>query len=129
MAGFSAASSCWQGREQHGQPVAALAPMITTQRPPGVAEAYQRNPPVFGVVDPGHQALPLQPLNHLGHRRLTDARRRGQCRHPEGSFLIKRAQRQDRGQVRCCTIGQVPHNQHRRLLEPLGSVVSGVGAI
>jgi hypothetical protein len=23
---------CWQGREQHGQPVAALAPVITTQR-------------------------------------------------------------------------------------------------
>jgi hypothetical protein len=30
---------CWQGPEQHRQPVAALAPMISTQRPPGGAEA------------------------------------------------------------------------------------------
>src|SRR6478672_9562124 len=49
---------CRKGREHLGQLFAALAPRINAQCPPGVAEAYQSNPSVFGVVDPGHQALP-----------------------------------------------------------------------
>ena len=82
-----------EGLEQLGQSVAAVPPPVVHQRPPGVRDVYQSDPPVFGVVDPGRQALPLQTLDQLGHRRLGDALRRGQRREPDRTFLIEPAQR------------------------------------
>ena len=120
---------CREGREQLGQPVSAVAPLVVKQCPAGIRDGYQGGPPVFGIVDPGHQTLPFQPLNQFGHRRLADACRRSQCRHPGWAFPIKRAQRQVGSQTQSSANTQVPNHEDRRLFKPLDSLLSADTAV
>jgi hypothetical protein len=43
---------CLPRRKQIGQPVAAVAPLVVGQCPPGVGQGYQGRPPVSGVPTP-----------------------------------------------------------------------------
>ena len=72
-----AGRSVWgEGREELGQSVAAIPPPVVQWRPPGVRGLY---------------------LDQLGHRRLADARRRGERRQSDGTFPIKRLERHGGG--------------------------------
>jgi len=120
---------CREGREQLGHPFPAVAPLIVEQRAARLGDGYQSDSPVSGVLDPGHETLPFQPLNQFGHRRLADARRCGQHRHPGGPLPIKRAQRQVGSQTQSCANGQVPNHEDRRLFKPLDSDLSADAAV
>jgi hypothetical protein len=120
---------CREGREQLGQSVPAVSPLVVKQCPAGIGDGYQCGPPVSGIVDPGHQALPFQSLNQFGHRRLADACRRGQCRHPGWSFPIKRAQRRVGSQTQSSANTQVPNHEDRGLFKPLDSDLSADTAV
>jgi hypothetical protein len=121
--------TCREGREELGQLLPAVAQLVVKQCPAGIGDGYQSGPPVSGIVDPGHQTLPLQPLNKFGHRRLADACRRGQCRHPGWSFPIQRAQRQVGSQTQSGANTQVPNHEDRRLFKPLDSDLSADTAV
>ena len=68
MARVRVTSSSAGGPRQLGHPVPAVTPLVVEQRPAGVGDGYQSGPPVSGVVDPGHQTPPFQPLNQFGRR-------------------------------------------------------------
>jgi len=120
---------CREGREQLGHPVPAVALQVVEQCPAGVGDGYHSGSPVSGVIDPGHETLPFQPLNQFGHGRLADARRGGQHRHPGGSFPIKRAQRQVGSQTQSSANSEVPNHEDRRLFKPLDSELSADTAV
>jgi hypothetical protein len=75
-----------QCREQHGQAFAAGSLAVIKQRLTRLGDGDEGDSAVVGVSESGHQALALQPLDQLSHRRLADAFLGSQRGKPRRAF-------------------------------------------
>ena len=115
-----------QRRQQRRQAFPADPLAVVEQRLTLRGDADEGSTPIVGVGEPGHQALALQPLDQLGHRRLADSFLGGQRRQPNGPFAAHPVHRKRSRRAQVGAVGQKPHSQVHCLIEKLADAVAGV---
>ena len=86
---------------------------------PEVFELHDDGYAIVRVSEPGHQTLPLQPLDQLSHRRLADPFLSGQRGEPNRTFSTHPVQQEPGRCAQARSVAQIPRCQIHRLIEGL----------